>query len=450
MIRITRKVFSDLAIWMTGLGLAMGVVFPFFMVLMGVPSNLVLTFWFFAACMGAGFVVGAANIGLARGVVGNRLRLLAERMRVVEGNLNKMAQGDGMEECSSEDCYIAIDSDDEIGESAQAFNNLVSALAAAHQSEGVVREFSHLLASQLELDALTEQALHKLMDHTKASAGALLVENEGQLSASASHGMLSTEGLDNNDHVRSAMRSGKRQRVLLPKGLMVSGVLSEFQPREVLVEPVMYKSVPIGAIVLAAGEVFEEESLRGMELLRQALALALNNALAHERLQRLAALDALTGVYNRRFGLARLREEFSRSVRDASPLGVVMLDLDHFKSVNDTYGHLVGDRVLVHLAKLARSVLREGDVLVRYGGEEFLAILPAASQGDSKEVAERLRRLMAESSVKDGEQEIRVTLSAGVASIPGVTVDSPIDLVQQADQALYKAKEAGRNLVLAA
>ena len=90
-----------------------------------------------------------------------------------------------------------------------------------------------------------------------------------------------------------------------------------------------------------------------------------------------------------------------------------MFDLDHFKSVNDTYGHLVGDRVLVHMAKLARTVMREGDVLLRYGGEEFLGILPNASREDCRAIAERLRRLVQESVVRDGEQEVRITVSAG-------------------------------------
>ncbi|WP_338600699.1 GGDEF domain-containing protein [Desulfoferula mesophila] len=435
---------------MTGLGLVMGVVFPFFVRFMGVPSNLVLTPWFFAACMGAGFMVGALNILLAKNVVGGRLRLLAERIRVVEGNLRHMAAGGGMEGCAPEDCYIEIDSRDEIGDSARAFNNLVTALATAHQSESALRDFSRLLASRLDLEILTTEALQQLMAHTKATAGALLVESEGQLTTRASHGLKNIAELENNDCVGAALRSGQRQLVRLPAGIELNGVLAEFRPSEVLVDPVMYKSVPIGVIVLATGEAFGEDALHRLGLLRQALALGLNNVLAHDRLQRLAALDPLTGIYNRRFGMARLREEFSRAVRDDSPLGVVLVDLDHFKSVNDTYGHLVGDRVLVHLVKLARSVMREGDVLVRYGGEEFLAILPAASRGDCVEVAERLRRLLSESAVTDGEQRIRVTLSAGVASTSELSVDSPNDLVHQADQALYQAKEAGRNLVRAA
>ncbi|MCF8033961.1 MAG: GGDEF domain-containing protein [Desulfarculaceae bacterium] len=449
MLRITKKVFNDLALWMIGLGLAMGVVFPFFVVLMGVSSEKALTPGFFAACMAAGFLVGAANIALARGVVGKRLRLLAQRMRVVENNLKQMADGvtDG---CAAEDCYITIDSEDEIGESAMAFNQLVGALTVAHSSEGAVREFSRLLASRLELDTLAGDALRQLMDNSKAGAGALLVESEGLLEVAASHGLKDPESLDQSDHVRAAMRGGQRQLVRLPADLTVNGVLAEFRPQEVLVDPVRYKSVPIGALVLASGEPFGAEGLRNVELLRPALALALNNALAHERLQRLAALDPLTGVFNRRFGLGRLREEFSRAVRDGSPLGVVMFDLDHFKKVNDTYGHLVGDRVLVHLAKLARTVMREGDVLVRYGGEEFLAILPAAALSDSQLVAERLRRLLGESVVKDGQQEIRVTLSAGVASTPEHSVDNPEGLVGLADKALYAAKDAGRDRVRSA
>jgi two-component system cell cycle response regulator len=94
----------------------------------------------------------------------------------------------------------------------------------------------------------------------------------------------------------------------------------------------------------------------------------------------------LTGAYNRRLGIARLHEEFGRAVRMAVPLGVLMFDLDHFKPVNDTYGHLAGDRVLVRVGKLARSVMHDGDIMVRYGGEEFLAILPGASRNDLSQV----------------------------------------------------------------
>ena len=175
--------------------------------------------------------------------------------------------------------------------------------------------------------------------------------------------------------------------------------------------------------------------------------MALHNALLYDRLERLAALDPLTSLYNRRFGMARLHEEFGRAVRSTTPLGVLMFDIDHFKQVNDTYGHLAGDRVLVRVATLARAVMRDGDVIVRYGGEEFLAILPGASRNDLYNVGERLRRMIEDAAVADGEQTIRVTVSIGGTAYPEVDVADETTLVNQADKALYASKESGRNRV---
>jgi two-component system cell cycle response regulator len=161
-------------------------------------------------------------------------------------------------------------------------------------------------------------------------------------------------------------------------------------------------------------------------------------------------MDPLTDAYNRRFGLGRLREEYSRAVRAENPLGVLMFDLDHFKSVNDVYGHLVGDRVLRAVASASRRVLRDGDVLVRYGGEEFLVLLPGAGQADVVEVGERIRRAVAETTVTEGDQRIGVSVSIGGTTYADLATFSPEELVARADAALYAAKNAGRNrLVLA-
>ncbi|MFH1115792.1 MAG: GGDEF domain-containing protein [Pseudomonadota bacterium] len=448
MVRLTRKVFTDLAIWMIGFGLMMGLVFPFFVTAMGVPSSLVLTWWFFAACISAGVVVGGVNIGLARVIIGRRLRLLSDRMRMVETNLREMARSGDLEKCTPQECFVETDSDDELGESALAFNHLVEALTFSRQTEAAVKGFNDVLASQLELEVLTNQALEQLIQHTGASAGAILVETEGDLHVSASYGIDSPKQLTANDHVRRALRVETRQVVSIPEDVVVEGVLAGFRPREVLVDPLCYKHVPLGVLVLAGAEVFSKEIRTRVDLFGQGLSLALNNALAHDRLQRLAAIDPLTGIYNRRFGMARLHEEFGRAVRQSVPLGVLMFDIDHFKSVNDTYGHLVGDRVLTRIAGLARSVLREGDVVIRYGGEEFLAVLPAASRDDTRGVGERLRRLVSEAAVKDGDQSIAVTISVGATSYPEADVEGEQDLVKLADDALYSAKESGRNRVV--
>ncbi len=448
--RITKKVFHDLALWMVSFGLLIGVVFPFFVLTLGVPRETALTAPFFLACLGAGALAGGINFTLARWVVGARMRLLAHRMTHVEETLLSLAEAHDMTRCSPDDCLITVDSEDEIGESAIAFNRLVEALSASIETQTAVRSFASALTSQLELDSVARQALEQFIEHTGAAGGALLVESSGELVLAAAHGIRDPERLADNDHVRLAVRTGDLQTVRIPDAIRVDGVVTEFRPAEVLVLPAEYKGVPLGVVVLASTRPFGSEAHARIELFRHTLGLALNNAVAHDRLQRLAALDPLTGVYNRRFGLHRLHEEFDRAVRMSSPLAVLMFDIDHFKAVNDTYGHMVGDRVLISISRLARTVLREGDVLIRYGGEEFLAVLPAASAEDVKQVGDRLRRTVEDSTVTDGSQTIRVTVSLGAAAYPSRAVDSEEELVGLADEALYRAKTSGRNRLMLA
>ncbi len=448
--RITRKVFHDLAVWMIVFGLAIGAAFPFFVVLLGVPAQSALTVSFFLACLGAGTLVGIFNYSLARLVVGARMRLLARSMEHVEAHLISVTSTGDMAQCTPAECTIDVDSEDEIGESAMAFNRLVRALADSMQTQAAVRAFATMLTSHLDIETLTRKALDQLIEHTDADGGAILCESGGDLQIAAVHGLREAESLARSDHVRRAVRTGEPQALQLPDGIVVDGVVADFVPAEVFVLPVMYKSIPLGVITLAASKLFSIEARTRMDLFRQSFGLALNNAIAHDRLQKLAALDPLTGVYNRRFGLTRLHEEFDRAVRINAPVGVLMFDIDHFKHVNDTYGHLVGDRLLLSVTQTAKMILREGDVLVRYGGEEFLAILPAASSEDVGLVGERLRRAVEDTTVADGAQTISVTISLGTASYPNPAVEREDQLVQLADAALYRAKESGRNRLVRA
>lgn len=323
-------------------------------------------------------------------------------------------------------------------------------VATRTQHLGHALEASAVLSTEYELEGLGNAALEGLLRHTGAEAGALLVAREDQMEPLASYGLRGTEGLADSDHVRRVLRLNRTEqlRVEAPD-MIVDSLLVGQAAREILIAPVTFKSVPLGVIVLATPGHFERDGLELIEQLRADLGLAINNALAHDRLERLAAVDPLTDAYNRRFGLARLREEFSRAVRAENPLGVLMLDLDHFKAVNDTYGHLVGDRVLRAVAGACRRVLREGDVLIRYGGEEFLVLLPGAGPEDVKQVGERIRRAVAETSVNDGELRIGVTVSLGGVTFRDAT-DSPDSLIALADGALYEAKEGGRNRLVVA
>jgi two-component system, cell cycle response regulator len=446
-VRMTRKVFYDLAIWQVCFGLCIGLAFPFFVMLLGVSRADALTPVFFAACLFAGALAGVVNYLIARRVVGARLRVLAERMTHVERSLGEMTTSGDLSACTPENCSLAVDSEDEIGESAAAFNRLVGALSDSMRTQLAVRSFSEMLTSQLEIEGLANEALRQFSEHAGAAAGLVLYEAGGELRVAASHGLRDPHLVAASGHVEAALRSGDCQLITIPEDVLLEGVLADFRPGEVRVYPVTYKSQPLGVVVLATPTAFSAEEASLIELFFQGLGLALNNAVAHDRLQHLAALDPLTGIYNRRFGLGRLHEEFGRAVRMSTPLGVLMLDIDHFKTVNDTYGHLVGDRVIKSVCAIVRSSLREGDVLLRYGGEELLAVMPAASSADLRNMGERLRRAVEESSVADGEKTVRVTLSAGGAAYPAHAVEHEEDLIQLADEALYRAKEGGRNCV---
>lgn len=445
--RLTTRVFTDLAIWMMGFGLATGLVFPPFCLALGLPPERVLTPAFFAATVLAGLVVGGVNFALSRLVVGRRLRLLADRMGIVEGQLATAVYSQDWTDCDPERCALDVDSDDEAGMAASAFNRLIKTLARSHTIERAMREFSSVLSSEFELESLGAAALDQLLTHTRASAGTILVVRDAGPEPLASHGLRAVDSLATNDHVRRVLRTGQTERISVASPDLIVDSLLVGQPvREILVAQVAFKRVPLGVVVLATPEAFDRDPIELIEVFRADLGLAINNALAHDRLERLAAIDPLTDAYNRRFGLGRLREEYSRAVRAESPLGLLLLDLDHFKVVNDTYGHLVGDRLLRAVAGTCRRVIREGDVLVRYGGEEFLVLLPGAGPEDVVQIGERIRRAVEETVVEDGDSRIRITVSLGGATYRD-TAESPEDLVALADQALYVAKDGGRNRV---
>jgi two-component system, cell cycle response regulator len=168
---------------------------------------------------------------------------------------------------------------------------------------------------------------------------------------------------------------------------------------------------------------------------------------ANKRLKKLSITDGLTELFNHRHVHELLRDEFERSRRSEEPLAVVMIDLDRFKAVNDTYGHPTGDVVLFETARILKETAREIDMVGRYGGEEFIGILPNTDEEEGARFAERVRAAVEAHLFKDEGTELRMTCSSGVASFPVEGVDSPEELLKNADAALYLAKESGRNRV---
>lgn len=166
-------------------------------------------------------------------------------------------------------------------------------------------------------------------------------------------------------------------------------------------------------------------------------------------LERLANTDYLTDLYNRRRFFHAAEEELAEATRNGLPISITLIDLDHFKQVNDTHGHLVGDRVLIHVAQLIRSRCRKNDVAARYGGEEFAILHPALDRQSAFLVAERIRKEVEGTPFLYEQDEIGVTLSAGVVDTDVCKNFLKIDdVLTWADIALYRAKDAGRNQVV--
>ncbi len=201
------------------------------------------------------------------------------------------------------------------------------------------------------------------------------------------------------------------------------------------------------ALESARLDAFEESDVQPLEAVADICAAAIQNARFFEGARQLAYLDGLTGTFNRRFFEMRIAEELERARRYASTLSVIMLDIDHFKRLNDEFGHLLGDEVLRQVSKLFHHHLRKSDVVCRYGGEEFALLLPQTSGADALDAAEKLRKAV-EAFPFPGVPR-PVCISAGLASYPqfGTTRD---EIVASADAALYQAKQSGRNRIVSA
>ena len=170
----------------------------------------------------------------------------------------------------------------------------------------------------------------------------------------------------------------------------------------------------------------------------------LNYAL--EKIEQVAATDELTGCYNRRYMMGTLRQELAISLRDYRPFSLLLIDVDHFKRVNDTHGHVIGDRVLTSIAQVLRETMRGMDTLARFGGEEFACMLPGTTQEEASILAERIRLAVAVQRIDCGAGHLSVTACIGIAQWqPGETIES---LIHRADLGLYAAKADGRNRVV--
>jgi|GEM_PF-6913316 len=220
-----------------------------------------------------------------------------------------------------------------------------------------------------------------------------------------------------------------------------------YRTRSLLSVPLVYRGATIGVLNVnnkKDDDIFSAGDLNLLTLLANQVAIAIQNARLHTRVQELAVTDGLTGLYNRTYFMNELQAEYRRARLNEMSLSVVMADIDHFKNVNDTYGHATGDDVLATVAHVMRQGVRDRDIVARYGGEEFIVLLRGAPLHVAELVAERLRQAVERATFR--QPGLVVTVSLGIAAL-GLRFGDVDELVSAADTELYRAKETGRNRV---
>lgn len=320
----------------------------------------------------------------------------------------------------------------------------------------VLSKVGRSVTSTLELDEVLRRIVDAAVWLTKAEEGylALVDEESGQLYLRAIKSAAENQSrnlyLPTTDtligQVVETRRPLRTARQPLEKPIKVA---SGFLVRSLLHVPLVAKGRALGVLGvdnLTDPNPFSETEEFLLATLADYATVAIENANLYMQLQRTAITDELTGLYNRR-GLFELgRREVERSLRFGRQLPVVMIDIDHFKEINDTYGHLIGDQVLKVLAQRLRRNVREIDIVGRYGGEEFVILLLENDLPTAQMIAERLRLLISSIPVHTEKGAITVTVSIGVSAVAHDVRDLP-SLLQRADEALYLAKSSGRNRI---
>lgn len=226
----------------------------------------------------------------------------------------------------------------------------------------------------------------------------------------------------------------------------------------IMVMPIVLFNQNVGSFLLRAvrkGGSFVQREVEFCQIVAESAANAIERAdlfetiqKANRRLEYLAVTDSLTGLYNRRYFRTRLEDEYSRSKRYGSPLSCMLIDIDNFKEVNDTYGHLVGDDVLCEISNRTLKAIRTNDVVARYGGEELVVILPQTDSVGAKKYGQRLLDAIGGEPFSGLPEDRPVTVSIGVAVFNSERHPTPDDLVHAADKALYEAKDQGKNRMI--
>ncbi len=449
---IKRSVLKNLLFSMLTFGLVVGLIFPpFARAVLGTEKA--YSAIFVSMCIMAGLLVGAMNFVIFRIIVSRELKRVQTGMHHVNQNIT---MANVLEDGCENQCLLDVTSADIIGDITISFNEMTTEIFKRLELESETRILNEQLIKSVELEEVAETILQRMSQVVSAKGGLLYGGSIEKMD------LLADIGIDKNGNVPHSMEGefGPINQAINAGGIMTyaqmdgwdwlsqSTPLGTFKPRSILLVPLIAKQRTVGLIILACGlEKPGKKQYKKLEALRSFAAPFLDNAMLHQKITELAAIDDLTMILNRRFGLRRMREEFSRATRHGGAMSAVMIDIDHFKKFNDTFGHDAGDLVLKTAASILSSNLRSEDMVCRYGGEEFLIVLAGAGMNDGAILAERIRRSIETTEVNWVEKKLSITISIGIATYPVARASVCEELITFADKSLFAAKEFGRNQV---
>ena len=324
-----------------------------------------------------------------------------------------------------------------------------SQIQRSHAGLRVLHEESSKLAASLKIDVLAQKLVESC--YRIAPSSIIFLLKKGDVFESAQH--------TGNLHVEKTSFDPKGTLLDLVKKNMEPFYLSDvrnyslplmpFRTKDissVFVLPLLYEEELIGMIIFLSEKInaFNPHQIELLGVLGTQASISIANARFHAEIERMATTDGLTGLFNHKNFQEKLSDEFKRRERFSEPLSLLLMDIDYFKKVNDTYGHPAGDKVLHGVAGILKNTIRNIDIPARYGGEEFAAILPGTDSTGAKNMAERLRKAVMGTAFTVDGRSLKVTVSIGISTVDGNT-DRKEDLIERADQALYHAKKNGRN-----
>ncbi len=340
-----------------------------------------------------------------------------------------------------------------------------SRFQADRESLRSLLDITNAITTSLNPTEVFQTIVHRVAEATGAERCSivLVTRNEGYVLASHDDPGLKDRKIDLKKYPE-IIEAINRKDPLIVDDIATNPLMNEvkdsvrgLEGKSLLLVPIVFNDRVLGTLFLRTKKEsggFESDEVNFCRIVANSAFHAIKNARIFQKLteensylQEAAIRDHLTGLYNHNHFYLHLDEDFMRASRYRTPLSLIMMDIDHFKSINDTHGHRIGDMVLKELARLVKQAVRKSDVLARYGGEEFAMILPNTDLKGATDEAERLRKLVEDYRFR-AFPAIEVTMSLGVAAYPHKKIASSGDLVSRADAALYRAKNSGRNQVV--